>query len=123
MNIYEFFDQIDGQSINLQFIEQIEQLYEVELSDSIKKTLSVKPEGEFIESDDILRLLSHEEILDASQDLSVDFIKMKLIPILDTGDNDYIVFDLEGGFWYKFNIVDAVKYKQRQSLTEYFRKK
>jgi hypothetical protein len=122
MNIHDFIGQIDCQSINVQVVEKIEQSYEVGLNDYIKKVLSINPNGLLFVSDDILRLLSHTEILEAPKDLSVDFIGLKLIPIFDTGDNDYIVFDIENNCWCKFNIVDAIKFKQRQSLNEFFRK-
>lgn len=123
MNIQKFIENLDHQVIDMKFVEQIEKSYEVSLNEKLKKILSAKPEGEFFEGDDILRLLSHDEIINATHDLSVDFIGLKLIPMLDTGDNDYIVFDVENNCWCKFNIVDATRYKQRQELTEFFANK
>jgi hypothetical protein len=120
MTIYDFINKIDSLPINDKFTRQIEQLYETELNAYVKKILSFDSDGVFFENDDILRLLAHKEIVNAVADLSVDFTGMKLIPVFDTGDNDYIVFDTDNNCWSKFNIVDSVKFKQRQSLSEFF---
>jgi len=122
MKIHDFINQVDNQSVNMPFIEKLEHSYGVKLIEYVGKVLSMNPNGEFFKSDDILKLLSHEEILKAPNELNVDFVGLKLIPILDTGDNDYIVFDIENNNWCKFNIVDSIKFKQRQSLGEFFRK-
>lgn len=120
MKILEFINSLDERSATTQSAEKIEQVYGIKLKDDIKQVLSKKPEGIFFESEDVLRLLSCEEIVDASQDMNVDFIELKLIPIIDTGDNDYIVYDIEKSSWCKFNIVDGVKFKQREALKEFF---
>ena len=122
MKIHDFINQVDNQSINMPFIEKLEHSYGIKLIEYVGKVLSMNPNGEFFKSDDILKLLSHEEILKAPNELNVDFVGLKLIPILDTGDNDYIVFDIENNNWCKFNIVDSIKFKQLQSLGEFFRK-
>jgi len=121
MNIKDFIEKIEEQSINTALVEKIEEVYEMKLADYVKKLLSASLEGEFFDSDGILRLLSHKEILNASEELSVDFNTLKIVPIFDTGDNDYIVFDVENNNWCKFNIVDSVKFKQRQLLKEFFK--
>jgi len=66
--------------------------------------------------------LSHNEILNASEEFNVDFIGLQLVPVFDTGDNDYIVFDIKNGNWCKFNIVDSIQFKQKSLLNELFRK-
>lgn len=122
MDIMDFLISLGQGSRDEQSAEKIEQVYGVRLKDDIKQVLSKKPEGIFFASDDILRLLSCEEIIDASRNMNVDFVGLKLIPIMDTGDNDYIVYDIEKRSWCKFNIVDNTKFKQRKSLKEFFPK-
>lgn len=122
MDIIDFLNTLGQDSRDEHSAEKIEQVYGVRLEDDIKRVLSKKPAGVFFESDDILRLLSCEEIIDASHDMNVDFVGLKLIPIMDTGDNDYIVYDIEKRSWCKFNIVDNTKFKQRKSLKEFFLK-
>jgi len=122
MNIHDFIREIEGQSVNVQFADKLEEIYGTQIIEYVKKLFSVSSGGVFFESADILRLLSHKEILDATKELNVDFIGLQIIPIFDTGDNDYIVFDIENNSWCKFNIVDSVKYKHRSSLNDFFRK-
>ena len=122
MNIHDFLSGVENQSINAQFTDKLAEIYGVELIVYIRKLLSTSSESIFFESDDILRLLSHKEIFNAPDELSIDFIGLQLVPIFDTGDNDYIVFDIENDNWCKFNIVDAVKFKQKALLSEFFRK-
>lgn len=116
MNTNDFLKQAAVQSIHEGFIKPLEQLYGIVFEENLRKVLSVNPNGDFIESTDILRLLSHREMLNANTELAVDFIHLKLIPVFDTGDNDYIVCDLTNNSWCKFNIVDSIKYMQNQTL-------
>ena len=122
MNIHDFLGAVEEQSVNALFADELAKTYNAELTEYIKKLLSSSAESIFFENDDILRLLSHNEILNASDELSVDFTGLRLIPIFDTGDNDYIVFDIGNDKWCKFNIVDSVKFKQKSLLSEFFRK-
>ena len=121
MNIKDFLNGIENQAINTQLVNEVAKSYGVELTEYIKKLLSASSESIFFESDDILRLLSYTDIVKAPEDLSVDFIGLQLIPLFDTGDNDYIVFDIGNDNWCKFNIVDAVKFKQKSMLNDFFR--
>ena len=122
MKIHDFINEIEKKEIDVQFIDKLEETYGAKISKYVKKLLSSSPEGIFFECDDILRALSHKEIFDASEELSVDFVGLQLIPIFDTGDNDYIVFDIVNDNWCKFNIVDSVKFKQKSLLNEFFKK-
>jgi len=121
VNIHDFLNSIEKQSVNTQFVDKLAEIYGAELIEYVAKLLSTSSEGIFFESDDILRILSHKEILNASEELSVDFTGLQLIPIFDSGDNDYIVFDIEKSNWCKFNIVDSVQFKQKSLLSEFFR--
>lgn len=120
MTIHEFIELSANQQIDVPFVDKLKQLYSTELTGQIAKLVSAKPLGESLEADDILRLMSNEEILNASEDLDVDFVEIMLLPLLDTGDNDYIAFDLKNDNWCMFNIADAIKFKQRESFEEFF---
>jgi hypothetical protein len=122
VNIHDFLSRVEQQSINTQFINKLTETYGTKFIEYVEKLLSVSSDGIFFENDDILRLLSHKEILNACEELSVNFIELQLIPVFDTGDNDYIVFDIENKNWCKFNIVDSVKFKQKSLLSEFFEK-
>jgi hypothetical protein len=118
MNTHDFLNQSAEQSINESVVNSLEQHYGKIFEEHLRKVLSINPNGGFIESDDILRLLSHREILNANTELGVDFVRLSLVPVLDTGDNDYIAYDTEGNTWCKFNIVDSIKYLQHHTLAK-----
>lgn len=62
--------------------------------------------------------LGNSSILDAIEDLQVNFIDYGLIPVFDAYDNDYICYQIENGKWCMFNIVDEVSFKKDSTLNE-----
>lgn len=64
------------------------------------------------------RLLSLEEILNAPEELSVDFVSHGLLPVFDAFDNDFICYQVKNGKWCMFNIVDEVSFKKDSTLAE-----
>ena len=121
MTVHDFLKLSNDQVINQPFVDNLRSHYSAELNNNkANQVFSSIPNGEFFDSDDIIRLLSHDEILNASRELDVDFVELQLIPLMDTGDNDFIVFDIDGGNWCKFNIVDSIKFKHKESLEGFF---
>ena len=64
------------------------------------------------------RFLSLDEIEHADEDLHVDFINRKILPLIDCFDNDFIVYDFHGKKWMKFNIIELVAFNVKDSLEE-----
>lgn len=64
------------------------------------------------------RLLLAQEIIDASEDMQVDFESFSLIPVFDIFDNDFICFQIKNGKWCVFNIVDEISFKTDKTLEE-----
>ena len=44
-----------------------------------------------------------------------------MIPFIDCGDNDFIVFNLGEGAWCKYNPVDDVSFSPKQNILDYFK--
>ncbi len=116
MNIEEFIDEIDTISIKPEVTSEIEATYGMELPNLIKKILSFDSNGYFF--GDNKRLLSFVEINTADEDLHVEFISMKIIPLFDTGDNDFIVYSSEDEKWELFNIIDKCAFYKSPELKE-----
>jgi len=116
MSIEEFINEIDGVLIDSTLISEVEKPYEIKLPDYIGKILSFDKNG--ISFGDNKRLLSLSEVINAVEDLHVDFIQMRKIPLFDTGDNDFIVYSFEDGVWELFNIVDKCVFHQSSNLEE-----
>lgn len=100
----EFLSSLESQKIDFKIVEEIEKKYGFEIPEVVQKIISASVESVFF--DDDWRTLSVDEILDASEDLHVDFEGQMLLPIVDTGENDFIVYHAEDDTWSKFNIIE-----------------
>lgn len=116
MNRKEYLNEISKCSINAAVVSKVEKVYGFSLPTEIKQVVSYSEESIFF--DDKYRTLSISEIIDADSDLHVDFTKRGMIPIIDCGENDFIIFSFESDIWFKFNIVDESIFKKRHSLSE-----
>ena len=114
MGVEEFINSIENIPINSELILGIEKVYEVKLPEYIGKILSFDANGYFF--GDNKRLLSVKEIIDAYEDLHVDFKSMGTIPLFDTGDNDFVLYSFEDNSWKMFNIVDRCEFYQSSDL-------
>ena len=114
MSIEEFINGIDDISVNSELVAEIEGIYEISLSDYLGKILSFNAEGYFFGNNK--RLLSINEIKTAEEDLHVCFKLLKMLPLFDTGDNDFVVYSFEDNTWKLFNIIDKCDFYQSADL-------
>lgn len=112
----EFLQAVEKSKIDELIVANVENLYGHSLPQIIKEMVSYSQDSIFF--DDGYRTLSLSEILEAETDLHVDFIKYSMIPIIDCGDNDFIVYRFKDCLWSKFNITDGSVFKKRKSLFE-----
>lgn len=103
-------------SINSSRIQEVQKIYKNELPEIIKKIVSYSENSIFF--DDGYRVLSFQEIIDAEHDLHIGFAEMNIIPIMDCGENDFIVYHLKSNMWSKFNIIDESVFKKKTELNE-----
>lgn len=114
----EYLTELEGISIDNKAVDRVESVYGCTLPTVIKQIVSYSKESIFF--DNGFRILSFAEILDAQADLHVDFKALKLVPIVDCGENDFIVYHTSDNSWSKLNIVDEIIFKKRTSLTDLF---
>lgn len=120
MTIKEYLDKIKDLKIDEIKVNLIEKKYSDDLPKNVKRLISNCDKTIFFDSDDILRLLSFPEIMNAEKDLHVGFNSRSIIPLFDCGDNDFIVYNYKEANWAKFNIVDEVVFKTKCNLEEMF---
>lgn len=118
MNVKEFLESVENLNIKNQVVDNMENKFACKLDDYVKKILSYSEDGIFFDEDGVLRLMATDEILAACEELHVDFISKKIIPIFDSGDNNFIVLNIGSNTWSKFNIVDETIYKNNKTLDE-----
>lgn len=111
----EFKQIISGVKINNMLISSVESLYG-EVPDDVKAILSYSDNDMFIGS---WRVISKQELLNAPEELHVDFCSENLVPVLDSMDNDFICYDLKSKSWTLFNIVDHIKFSENEDICDY----
>jgi bacterioferritin (cytochrome b1) len=121
MYIKEFIRQLQEIPINEKVVASIEEKYGCHLSVEAKKIVSFSQDGYFFDDDDLYRILALDEIINAKEELHVDFIQQELLPVIDTGDNNFIVFDFGKNRWCKFNIVDETRYREAINIADFFK--
>ncbi len=114
----EFLMKLESVLVNDEVVQSVEGIYGHTLSMVIKQILSISEESIFF--DDGWRTLSFAEILDAQADLHVDFKTLGFVPVIDCGDNDFVVFHMEDDTWSKYNIVDGTVFMKKAQLEDLF---
>ena len=115
MTLQEYLKQIGETEINTEVMEKVYDEYSDDLPEIVGKIITNAKEAVFLDG---CRILSLEEILDASQDLDIDFKEKEMIPLIDCGDNDFVVYHFSEDSWSKFNIADETVFKKKHSLEE-----
>lgn len=104
----ELYESLVNTTINNLVVEQVVGVYGKIDSIEVKKILSYKFEDYFLESEDFLRALSLDEIINAKENFQVDFPKKQVIPLFDLCDNDFIVYHVNENKWSIMNITDSI---------------
>lgn len=115
MTAVEFIEKLAGYEIDNKRKAKIERIYGSELPEIVGKIISAATKPIFFDG---YRVLSFDEICEADDELNVNFSRKKIIPLIDCGDNDFIVFHFKSNEWSKFNIVDECVFKKRNSLSD-----
>lgn len=112
----DYLEQLNSKSIDKEIVEKAQEIYGNIFPEIIQKIISSGVESEFL--DDDIRILSTDEIMEAEQDLHVDFKEKGLIPIADRGDNDFVVYSFEAKSWSVLNITDETQFKITSDLRD-----
>jgi len=62
--------------------------------------------------------LDISSIINANNELQVDFVNYGLIPVFDAFDNDYICYQINNNKWCMFNITDETVFKKDSFLQD-----
>ena len=116
MEVKEYLNQLDKTGIDNEKVEKIQKIYNAKVPEIIKKIISGASETIFLDND--YRVLSVDEIGDAKEHLHIDFKIKSIIPVIDCGENDFIVYHFKEDYWSKFNIIDEVEFGKKESFKE-----
>jgi len=106
--------EIDKESIN-----EIESLYKTKLSTEVKKVISLNKDGVSYDDKSIFNGLSTNAIINAYNDLYVDFVGLQLLPLFEIGDSEYIVYNLKRRCYAIYDISDDDEYSEESDLLKY----
>mgnify|MGYP001034079650 FL=1 len=112
----EYLNNLMNMKTDKEKMERIASAFSADLPEMIIKLISNAGEPVFL--DDGSRILSYDEIVDAEKDLHVAFKKMGILPLVDCGENDFIVYHFVDKSFSKFNIVDETVFKRGSSFEE-----
>jgi hypothetical protein len=112
----EYLEKIACEKVDEEKVAKVEEVYGNQLPKILKQIVSHAESTEFL--DDGGRILALNEILDATKDLHVDFQEKNMIPMVDCGENDFIVYHFNDAIWSKFNIIEECVFKKKNTLNE-----
>lgn len=112
----EYLQKLSKVKVDEEKVLKVNAIYHTELPEILQKIISDNDETIFF--DDAGRVISLEEMVEAEQDLHIDFKGKGIIPLIDCGENDFIVYHFRAKLWSKFNIIDETVFQKRESLEE-----
>ena len=104
-------------------IKLLEQKYGQKLPEEVVELYSTMESGFLqINEFDTWRVLSIKEILNASQELNINFIEIKKLPLIDCMVNNYICFDFQTHKYIFMNIEDMSIFSESNLLINLLQK-
>lgn len=112
----EYLNKLNNVAPDTDRSKKIESLYSENLPEIIFKIATDANETVFL--DDDKRVLAYDEIIDAEKDLHIDFKGKGVVPLIDCGENDFIVYNFKTDIWSMFNIIDETIFRKKDSLDD-----
>ena len=117
----EFLESLYSIEVNSNLEKKLLSKYKMDIPEIILKTLSKYPVPELFDENES-RTISVEEVMNAEEDNGVPFASVFIIPIVELGDNDFIVFDGNNHNWCIYNILDEITFDKTDTFEELFLK-
>ena len=112
----EFLRMVKSTEVDKSIVARVEKKYGPIKPDVVRKILSLSSKRITVGD---LRLLSTTEIVCFEDVANVNLSDMKLLPVFDAFDNDFVVYGLKEGTWSMFNIADRVEFNEAKTLNGY----
>ena len=119
MKLRDALAKLDKVEIDKEIIGEIETLYKTTFSNELKKVISLNKDGVSYDDKTVFNGLSANAILNAYNDLYIDFVGLNLVPLFDIGDNEYIVYNLKKRRYALYDISDDDEYSEESDLLKY----
>lgn len=118
MKLAEVISNADKIKIDDSFVSHVESVYSCKLPKFVTQILCIPENEPNYDEQIILRKLSNEMILEATEEMNSDFIGNHLLPLFDFGDNDYLCYDYSSRLWCMYNIVDDSLFNRHENILD-----
>ena len=119
MRLRDALAKLDKVEIDKESTSEIEALYKTALPTGVKKVISLNRDGVSYDDKSVFNGLSANAILNAYNDLYVDFVSLQLLPLFDIGDSEYIVYNLKKRRYAIYDISDDDEYSEETDLSKF----
>jgi hypothetical protein len=120
MKIIDEINNVNSVEIEKEFVDKVESVYSCKLPEIIKHILCIPYNSKNYDEQIILKKLSNDMILEAKEEIKSNFIEKNLLPLFDSGDNDYICYDYANNIWCMFNTVNDSVFNKQENFSELF---
>jgi hypothetical protein len=119
MRLRDALVKLDKVEIDKASVSKVEALYKTQFPTGLQKVISLNKDGVSYDDKSVFNGLSANAIVNAYNDLYIDFVSLNLIPLFDIGDSEYIVYDLKKRCYALYDISDDDEYREASDLLEY----
>jgi len=119
MKLRDALAELDNVEIDRANTSKIETLYKTKFSIELQKIISLNKGGVSYDDKSVFNGLSAKAILNAYNDLYIDFVGLNLVPLFDIGDNEYIVYDLKKKCYALYDISEDDEHSEESDLMKY----
>lgn len=117
MRIKEFLTDIKKAEIDEKTKKSMLEVYGEYVPEDILAILSYSSKPELFDENES-RTLSLREVLQAEKIFKIPFASIKYIPIVDKGNNDFIIYDGEKKKWAMYNILEESVFDESDTIDE-----
>jgi lambda repressor-like predicted transcriptional regulator len=119
MKLRDALAKLDNVEIDRPITSEIETLYKAKFPGELLKVITLNKDGVSYDEKSVFNGLSVNAILNAYNDLYIDFVGLNLVPLFDIGDNEYIVYDLKKKCYALYDISEDDEYSEESDLLKY----
>jgi len=119
MKLIDALEELKDVKVDKAIIGEIETLYKAKFPNELQKVISLNKDGVSYDDKSVFNGLSAKAILNAYNDLYIDFVSLNLVPLFNIGDSEYIVYDLNKKCYALYDISEDDEYSEQSDLLKY----
>jgi len=119
MKLRDALVKLNNVEIDKASVGKVETLYKTKFSTELQKVISLNKDGVSYDDKSVFTGLSADAIVNAYNNLYIDFVSLNLVPLFDIGDSEYIVYNIKKRCYALYDISDDDEYREASDLLEY----